>query len=108
MAPRATQAASSLPSSFAAASSLCWPDAIENGVSGRLVPPGDARALADALASFQERADLAARLGREAARRSRDVYVWPRVVEAYEGVYDEVLGLASFAPEATAVARGRW
>jgi len=84
------------------------PDAIENGVSGRLVPPGDARALADALASFQERADLAARLGREAARRSRDVYVWPRVVEAYEGVYDEVLGLASFAPEVTAVARGRW
>jgi len=84
------------------------PDAIENGVSGRLVPPGDARALADALASFQERADLAARFGREAARRSRDVYVWPRVVEAYEAVYDEVLGLASFAPEATAVARGRW
>ena len=84
------------------------PDFIENGLTGRLVPPGDARSLADALEFFHRRPDVAARLGREAAGRVRDECPWERVVEAYEAVYDEVLGLASFVPESDAVARGRW
>jgi hypothetical protein len=29
----------------------------------------------------------------------RENFTWPRVVEAFESVYDEVLGLASFAAE---------
>lgn len=81
-------------------------DAVDNGHTGRLVPPGDARALADALESFHRRPDAATRLGREAARRVLEDHEWDRVVEAYEAVYDEVLGLASFVPDA--VARGRW
>ena len=84
------------------------PDVIENGFTGRLVPPGDARSLADALESFHRRADSAIRMGREAERRARDEYTWERVVDAYEAMYDEVLGLASFAPDRDAVARGRW
>jgi glycosyltransferase involved in cell wall biosynthesis len=75
------------------------PEVIEDRVSGRLVPPGDVAALAEALEWLHRRADLAAALGREGAARVRERYTWERVVESFEEVYDEVLGLASFAPE---------
>jgi len=76
------------------------PEVVEDGVSGRLVPPGDAAALADALEAFHRRPDAAFQLGRAGARAVREGYTWPRVVEQFEAVYDEVLGLASFAPQA--------
>jgi hypothetical protein len=37
-------------------------------------------------------------MGVRAAERVRQHYTWPRVVESFEAVYDEVLGLASFSP----------
>jgi glycosyltransferase involved in cell wall biosynthesis len=74
------------------------PEVIEDRVSGRLVPPGDVPALADALEWLHRRADLAAALGREGAARVRERFTWERVVKSFEEVYDEVLGLASFAP----------
>jgi glycosyltransferase involved in cell wall biosynthesis len=74
------------------------PDVIADGITGRLVPPGDATALAAALEDLHRRPDAARRLGRYAAERMRDEFTWQRVVEAYEAVYDEVLGLASFTP----------
>jgi glycosyltransferase involved in cell wall biosynthesis len=83
-------------------------DAIENGVSGRLVPPGDARALADVLGSFQRKPEAANRLGRVAYQIAMESFSWPRVVEGYEAAYDDALGLATFTAERAAVARGRW
>jgi glycosyltransferase involved in cell wall biosynthesis len=74
------------------------PEAVEDGVTGRLVPPGDPAALAAVLEDFHRRADAAARLGYAGAERVREAFTWPRVVEAFEEVYDEVLGLASMAP----------
>ena len=71
------------------------PDVIEDGVSGRLVPPGDAAALAGALASFHGRPDGALKLGRAGEPRIVEGYTWERVVEAFEMLYDDVLGLAS-------------
>ncbi len=47
------------------------PDIVEDGVSGLLVPPGDARALADALVRLLSDAPLAARLA-AGAEESRD------------------------------------
>ncbi len=75
------------------------PEAIEDKRHGRLVPPGDAAALAQVLEEFQLRPDAARQLGVRAAERMRQRYTWHRVVEAFEAVYDDVLGLASFRPE---------
>jgi glycosyltransferase involved in cell wall biosynthesis len=82
------------------------PEVIEDGVTGRLVPPGDVPALAAALEDFHRRPGDARALGSAGAARVRADYTWPRVVERFEAVYDEVLGLASFAPERGRPARG--
>ena len=73
-------------------------DALEDGVSGTLVPPGDPEALADAIEKLHKHADRAWRMGRVAAQRVRERYTWPAVVDEFEAVYDEVLGYATFAP----------
>ncbi|MBI1796502.1 MAG: glycosyltransferase [Candidatus Eisenbacteria bacterium] len=86
------------------------PEVVDDGVTGRLVPPGDVGALAAALEDFHRRPAESRVLGAAAAAEVRAEYTWPRVVERFEAVYDEVLGLASFAPEhrrpARAAARG--
>jgi glycosyltransferase involved in cell wall biosynthesis len=74
------------------------PDVIQDGVTGRLLAPDDATALADALADFARRSDAALKLGRAGQRLVRESYTWERVVEQFESVYDEALGLATFAP----------
>ena len=74
------------------------PEAIEDRVTGRLVPAGDVDALAAALEDFHRRPDPGRRMGLEGAERVRAEFTWERVVESFEEVYDEVLGLASFTP----------
>jgi len=81
------------------------PEAIEDGVTGTLVPPNDVAALAAALDNLHRRADRAWRLGREAAEVARERYSWPAVIDEFESVYDEVLGLATVTPEGKADAR---
>jgi glycosyltransferase involved in cell wall biosynthesis len=81
-------------------------DAIEDGVHGTLVPPADEQALAEALEQLHRKADRGWRLGHAAAQRVRERYTWHAVVEDYEAVYDEVLGLASFSPGVEPPARG--
>lgn len=82
------------------------PDAIEDGVHGTLVPPGDAEALAAALEQLHRSADRAWRHGRAAAQRVRERYTWRAVVDEFEAVYDDVLGFASFSRGAVPPARG--
>lgn len=81
-------------------------DALEDGVSGTLVPPGDPVALAAALESLHKRADKAWRMARLAAQRVRERYTWAAVVDEFEAVYDDVLGYATFTPAAEPPARG--
>ena len=83
------------------------PEVVGDGEHARLVPAEDARALADALEAFHRRLDAALRLGRRALQRVRESYAWSRVVEAFESVYDEALGLASFAPADVGARRAR-
>lgn len=80
------------------------PDVVEDGVNGRLVPAGDSVALANVLGDLHRRPDAARRLGLEGAERVHAQYTWEGVVEAFEAVYDEVMGLASFAPAEAEVA----
>lgn len=75
-------------------------DVIEDGVTGTLVPPGDAAALAVALEQLQRKADRAWRMGRSGAERVRERFTWPVVIDEFESVYDEVLGFATVTPEA--------
>jgi glycosyltransferase involved in cell wall biosynthesis len=75
------------------------PEVVTDGEHGRLVPAGDAGALAAALEALVRDPEEAACMGRRGAVRVRESYTWARVVEAFESVYDEALGLASFAPE---------
>lgn len=82
------------------------PEVIEDGVSGRLVPPDDPAAFAAALESFQQKPDAAFRLGRAGARVVAESYTWAHVAEEFESLYDEVLGLASFAPQASGAKGG--
>ena len=82
------------------------PEVATDGEHARLVAPGDPAALATALEEFHRHPDAALRMGWRGAARVREDYSWSRVVETFEAVYDEVLGLASFAGEEPGAGRG--
>jgi phosphatidylinositol alpha-mannosyltransferase len=65
-------------------------DVVEDGVTGLLVPPADAPALAEACARLLDDAALAGRLGAAAAERARR-YDWTVVTGEIEAVYASVL-----------------
>lgn len=81
------------------------PEVLTHGENGWLVPAGDVTALAEALELLHRKSDRAARLGRAAAERVLAEYSWQAVVEGFESVYDEVVGLATFSPDAPSPAR---
>ncbi len=74
-------------------------EVVSDGEHARLVPPGDAAALAAVLEDFHHHPDAALRMGWRGALRVRESFTWARVVESFEAVYDEALGLATFADE---------
>jgi len=68
------------------------PEAVEDGVTGALVPPGDPRALADALDPLLSDAALRARQG-AAGRRAFEAraHTWDRVARDLEALYARAL-----------------
>jgi glycosyltransferase involved in cell wall biosynthesis len=65
-------------------------EVLEDGVSGLLVPPADAEALAGALERVVTDADLRRALGRRALEESRR-YDVQACVEQMQALYDQVL-----------------
>jgi len=62
------------------------PDAVADGETGLLVPPGDRAALADALIRFFE-GGMAARLGAHVRSQERmDAFSWEKLVEVIEAL----------------------
>jgi sugar transferase (PEP-CTERM/EpsH1 system associated) len=68
------------------------PELVTEGENGFLVPPGDARAMARALARYCDRPALLRTQGVAGRRRAETTFNWERCVEQYLGVYDELLG----------------
>jgi D-inositol-3-phosphate glycosyltransferase len=60
------------------------PRAVADGTTGRIVPRGDARALADALAEVLGDPELARRWGEAGRRRVVEEFGWERVAELVE------------------------
>jgi glycosyltransferase involved in cell wall biosynthesis len=63
---------------------------VSNGVDGLLVPPGDVRALADALRRLVDDPALRERLGRAGVRRARD-FTPERIADSMRSIYRELL-----------------
>ena len=63
------------------------PEAVREGVDGLLVPPGDDEALATAVRSLLEDADLRGRMGRSAYERAHARFSIERMMNDYEALY---------------------
>ena len=79
---------SSLPVVLANAGAL--PELIEEGVSGILVPTGDAAALSAALIKLHNNRDLRRKLGEEARKQANNKFVISRYVSDMENIYRDV------------------
>jgi glycosyltransferase involved in cell wall biosynthesis len=65
---------------------------VKEGFNGGLVPVGDCQALANAILSLLQNESERIRQGKNARQRVSQQFDWNRTVNAYLGVYDELLG----------------
>lgn len=70
------------------------PEAIEDGVSGLLVPPGDSQSLASAIARLIDNPREAAALGRAARGRAEFLFDQTRMIDSICRLYEELLPAA--------------
>lgn len=68
------------------------PELVDDGVTGLVVPAGDARALASALERLLREPELRQRLGRAARRRALERYSVIQQVDSLMAVWNEALG----------------
>jgi glycosyltransferase involved in cell wall biosynthesis len=69
-------------------------DVIVNGENGLLVPARDPKALAKAVLTLLNNAELRVRLGQNARRLIVEKYSWDRVIYNIEKVYSEAIAHA--------------
>ncbi len=83
-----------------------FPEVVDHGVTGWLVPPADPAALAQAIRELMGDADLRARLGREGRRSVQERFDWRRAAREVVAVYEEALSeRRASAPVESAVGR---
>jgi glycosyltransferase involved in cell wall biosynthesis len=80
-------------------------DTVLDDVTGRLVPPRNARALADAVNPILCDTTLREHLGEAGRRRVCESYSWDRVAEQTVDVYRRVLGFPTNRPAVAAGAK---
>jgi len=68
------------------------PEAVVNGETGLLVPPGDSGALARAILKLLRNKDLARKMGESGKRRIEGFFTLDRMIEDIETLYDILLG----------------
>jgi glycosyltransferase involved in cell wall biosynthesis len=64
---------------------------VDDGVTGLLVPPGDAGALAGAITEVTKSAEMRAHMGAAARARAERLFDERRVIEITLGVYERLL-----------------
>ncbi len=82
------------------------PEAVEHGVEGLLVPPGDAESLREALATLMENDHLREQMGRAGAERIRKRHNHMTMARSLEQIYDETI--TAHAQECAEVRGRRW
>lgn len=68
------------------------PELVVDRGTGRLVPPGDPVAMADAMREYASASDLRHAHGQGARRRAEEAFSLEAMVAAYDGVYQKLLG----------------
>ncbi len=71
------------------------PEVVEDGVTGFLVPPNDARALADRIEWLQRHPEEARRMGERGRARVREWFTWEAVARRCLHAYQRALGRPS-------------
>jgi glycosyltransferase involved in cell wall biosynthesis len=71
------------------------PEVVENGVTGLVVPRGDANALAQAIGSLLADPQRRRRMGQAGRARALRLFDWDRSAEQFEEIYREVAGKVS-------------
>jgi glycosyltransferase involved in cell wall biosynthesis len=66
------------------------PEVVADGVTGRIVPKGDAAALADAIADLLEDPEACRAMGEAGHRRVLERFTWAKTAAATEALYHEV------------------
>ncbi len=79
------------------------PEAVEDGKTGILVPPGDARALTEALSVMLDNPARAWEMGRRGRERAERLFDEERMVDGICALYRELLGESSPGKEALPV-----
>jgi glycosyltransferase involved in cell wall biosynthesis len=77
-----------------------FPEVVEDGVSGLLVAPGHAQALADAIERLLDEPLLRSRLGQEARKRIVDHFSWRQTGVRTLELYEDVLERTASRPRA--------
>ena len=70
------------------------PEVVEDGVTGLVVPRGDAAALAQAIGSLLGDPERRTRMGRAGRERALRLFDWDRTAEQFERIYADVVARA--------------